>query len=292
MRKGIILAGGSGTRMYPVTRAVSKQLLPVYDKPMIYYPLSILMLAGIRDVLVISTPGDTPRFEQLLGGGEQWGMRIRYAVQPEPEGLAQAFVIGAEFLAGNPVTLVLGDNIFFGNELAASLKQANAKEGRATVFAYRVHDPERYGVVELDAHQRVLSVEEKPANPRSRYAIAGLYFFDNDVVDIARSLQPSARGQLEVTDVVAAYLSKGKLDVKVMGRGYAWLDAGTHDSLLEASLFVQTLEKRQGLKIACPEEIAYRMGFIDAEQLRALAKPLLTSSYGHYLLAILAESIH
>jgi glucose-1-phosphate thymidylyltransferase len=292
MRKGIILAGGSGTRMYPVTRAISKQLLPVYDKPMVYYPLSSLMLAGVRDVLIISTPGDTPRFEQLLGDGKQWGMRFNYAVQQEPKGLAQAFIIGADFIGNDAVTLVLGDNIFFGNELAPSLKRANGKIGRATVFAYPVNDPERYGVVEFDSEHRVLSVEEKPQKPRSRYAISGLYFFDNDAIEIARSLRPSARGELEVTDVVRSYLRSGRLDVEIMGRGYAWLDTGTHESLLEASMFVQTIEKRQGLKIACPEEIAYRMGFIDADRLRALAESMQSNGYGQYLLGVLADSTY
>lgn len=292
MRRGIILAGGSGTRLFPVTRAVSKQLLPVYDKPMIYYPLSILMLAGIRDVLIISTPEDTPRFQQLLDTGAQWGMRFAYAIQPEPRGLAQAFTIGASFIGGDPVTLVLGDNIFFGNELAPLLKRAAVSTGRATVFAYPVHDPERYGVVEFDAQQRVLSVEEKPAKPRSRYAIAGLYFFDSDVIDVANALTPSPRGEFEIIDIIRTYLHRGLLDVEIMGRGFAWLDTGTHESLLDASMFVQTIEKRQGLKIACPEEIAYRMGFIDSDGLRQLADSTLSSSYGQYLLAILGENIY
>jgi glucose-1-phosphate thymidylyltransferase len=267
-------------------------LLPVYDKPMVYYPLSILMLAGIREVLIISTADDIPRFEKLLGSGEQWGMAFSYAVQPEPKGLAQALTIGAPFIGTDAVTLVLGDNIFFGNELAPLLKKAYARVGRATVFAYPVHDPERYGVVEFDSMQRVLSVEEKPAKPRSRYALSGLYFFDNDAIRIAHRLGPSLRGEFEITDVVRTYLESGRLDVEVMGRGFAWLDTGTHESLLEASMFVQTIEKRQGLKIACPEEIAYRMGFIDADQLRTLANSMSTNSYGQYLLAVLAEQIY
>ncbi len=291
MRRGIILAGGSGTRLYPVTRAVSKQLLPVYDKPMIYYPLSILMLAGIRDVLIISTPEDTPRFQQLLDSGAQWGLRFAYAVQPEPRGLAQAFTIGASFIGDDPVTLVLGDNIFFGNELAPLLKRAGARTDRATVFAYPVQDPERYGVVEFDAQQRVLSVEEKPDRPRSRYAIAGLYFFDSGVVDVANALKPSPRGEFEIIDIIRTYLHRGLLDVEIMGRGFAWLDTGTHESLLDASTFVQTIEKRQGLKIACPEEIAYRMGYIDASRLAELATGLMSNSYGRYLQSILDEPV-
>ncbi|MCC6715174.1 MAG: glucose-1-phosphate thymidylyltransferase RfbA [Gammaproteobacteria bacterium] len=291
MRRGIILAGGSGTRLYPVTRAVSKQLLPVYDKPMIYYPLSILMLAGIRDVLIISTPEDTPRFQQLLDSGAQWGLRFAYAVQPEPRGLAQAFTIGASFIGDDPVTLVLGDNIFFGNELAPLLKRAGARTDRATVFAYPVQDPERYGVVEFDAQQRVLSVEEKPDRPRSRYAIAGLYFFDSGVVDVANALKPSPRGEFEIIDIIRTYLHRGLLDVEIMGRGFAWLDTGTHESLLDASTFVQTIEKRQGLKIACPEEIAYRMGYIDASRLTELATALMSNSYGRYLQSILDEPV-
>ena len=289
--KGIILAGGSGTRLYPVTQVVSKQLLPVYDKPMVYYPLSTLMLAGIRDILVISTPTDTPRFEALLGDGKQWGIRLSYKVQPKPEGIAQAFLVGREFIGSDPVALVLGDNIFHGHDLAQLLSRAAARSQGATVFAYPVKDPERYGVIEFDANGKAVSIEEKPARPKSRYAVVGLYFYDNTVVEIASKLKPSARGELEISDVNRAYLARGALEVVPMGRGYAWLDTGTHETLLEASQFIETIERRQGLKIACPEEAAYRMGFIDAAQLKALAEPLAKSGYGEYLLRVVSERI-
>ncbi|ODN67065.1 glucose-1-phosphate thymidylyltransferase RfbA [Methylophaga muralis] len=291
-RKGIVLAGGSGTRLYPVTQSICKQLLPVYDKPMIYYPLATMMLAGMRDICIISTPQDTPRLEQLLGDGTKWGLNLQYIVQDKPEGIAQAFTLGADFIGDDDCALVLGDNVYYGHDLADMMRDADNNKDGATVFAYPVSDPERYGVVAFDENGKALSIEEKPLKPKSRYAITGLYFYDNQVVEIARNLKPSARGELEITDVNQAYLDNGKLNVQVMGRGMAWLDTGTHDSLLDASMFIQTLEQRQGLKVMCPEEIAYRMGYINAEQLEALAQPLLKSGYGKYLLNIINETIY
>ncbi|ADW67352.1 glucose-1-phosphate thymidylyltransferase RfbA [Granulicella tundricola] len=290
--KGIILAGGSGTRLHPVTQSVSKQLLPVYDKPMIYYPLSALMLTGIREILIISTPEDTPRFEQLLGDGKRWGISLTYAVQPSPDGLAQAFLIGKDFLAGEGCCLVLGDNIFYGHDFPKNLRAAAANVSGATVFAYAVHDPERYGVVEFDASGKAISLEEKPLKPKSRYAVTGIYFYDAQVVGIAENLKPSPRGELEITDVNRWYMERGQLRTEVLGRGMAWLDTGTHDSLLDASNFIQTIEKRQGLKVSCPEEIAFRLGYIDAEQLRVLAGKIAKSTYGQYLLRLIEEPVY